>query len=530
MKRIIAILTIIMVFILPFSVTFNEQKAHANIISKPLTITAKKVAKELAQESAVAMAEHILFEKAINEFINSDVDDGYKPVCLDGPVNKVEDCSPNKLVQVKENLSGSDRTALSNKVEQVLERKTNTSSKWAKFLDWFVPIFLISGLVATFESLMDGDSESLIDEIALEALKETNLIKSMVQPLKETQYDFGDVVKSVVVKNGQTGEYHSYFTLEIVMQQGMILNLDFTASKDVKKSLKLSNAATIMMRIGKQAQAINTQFLPKIDFNTIYVNGTSYTLPKTYLINTGADLVSYQESVTKGEQMYQDLVLSDFQNSNYNQIMNKFVTYANAAGANMTHNVTKIVEAPIVEPDFTGQKAVEKIKNPNGTVTTPGIENFTYTYNNTYVYPSPTSNTGWKDKATDIDIAVVEDDVVVDGGEPPIDPEAPPAEDDDINTDKDKDKIKKKSRDWSALLTTRFPFSLPWDFLHLMKFLYAPPMTPQWEIKGTEKIPFNLKIDLKFMEPYAPWFRTFIFLSFVMSVIFLHGRFMGGSK
>ncbi|MBC9710036.1 MAG: hypothetical protein H9W80_12560 [Enterococcus sp.] len=530
MKKIIAILTIIMVFILPFSVTFNEQKAHANIISKPLTITAKKVAKELAQESAVAMAEHILFEKAINEFINSDVHDGYKPVCLDGPVNKVEDCAPNKVVQVKENLSGSDRTALSNKVEQVLEQKTNTSSKWTKFLDWFIPIFLVSGLVATFESMMDGDSESLIDEIALQALKEANLIKSLQPPLTESKIDFSEIVRSVDVIYSETNLYTSYADINLVIAPNTTFSLNFTANNK-QNTLDIKNAARFRLAVNKQGAGDGYgNYVPRIRLADFYNGSTRYSLPYFYTIHQGSTMMKFDPSMVEAERYFVDYFLNDLKTTDVNHVMNKFISYINGAGANATHNVTTTVKPPIVEPDYSGQKAVEMIKNPNGTVTTPGIENFTYTYNNTYIYPSPTSNTGWKDKATDIDIAVVEDDVVVDGGEPPIDPEAPPAEDDDINTDKDKDKIKKKSRDWSALLTTRFPFSLPWDFLHLMKFLYAEPMTPHWEIEGTEKIPFNLKIDLKFMEPYAPWFRTFIFLSFVMSVIFLHGRFMGGSK
>lgn len=529
MKRIIAILTIIMVFILPFSVTFNEQKAHANIISKPLTITAKKVAKELAQNSAVEMAEHILFEKAMKDFLNTDLTEpGYKAVCLDG-AKSYDDCPVNKRGQIKETLTSSDKAAVAKKVEQVLEQKTNTSSKWTKFLDWFVPIFLVSGLVASFDAMLDPESEGLLDDIAQQSLIETGLLKQLNGQIQKEIVDFRDAIGSIENVKISENQYVDTVSFDAINKLGV--QYDFTYSNqygtrvtNTVKSMKTYNFTFVMSQTGHYATSP-----PKFSYELLMTNFNGASTRGTRVISK---TLPYEERDKGAQELRNYLntnVYSKLRSGDVNSAMNAMITYLNDyTGAGIEFSLPKI--QPSIEPDFGTQTGVQHIKNPDGTVKTPGIENFKYTYNNSYVYPSPDSTTGWKDKATDIDIAVVEDDVIVDGGEPPIDPEAPPAEDDDINTDKDKDKIKKKSRDWSALLTTRFPFSLPWDFLHLMKFLYAEPMTPNWEVKGTEKIPFNLKIDLKFMEPYAPWFRTFIFLSFVMSVIFLHGRFMGGSK
>jgi len=111
------------------------------------------------------------------------------------------------------------------------------------------------------------------------------------------------------------------------------------------------------------------------------------------------------------------------------------------------------------------------------------------------------------------------------GGGDPKDP-------DDETPDKDKNKqeLENESKKLGQLVTTRFPFSLPWDFVALVKLLYAEPMTPRWEITGTDKIPLNFEINLEFLDPYIGWFRGFVLIGFIAQVIFMHSRFMGGSK
>lgn len=119
------------------------------------------------------------------------------------------------------------------------------------------------------------------------------------------------------------------------------------------------------------------------------------------------------------------------------------------------------------------------------------------------------------------------------GKEPGTDPGGgDPKDPDDETPDKDKNKqdLENESKKLGQLVTTRFPFSLPWDFVALVKLLYAEPMTPRWEIKGTDKIPLNFEINLEFLDPYIGWFRGFVLIGFIAQVIFMHSRFMGGSK
>ncbi|MED3800325.1 hypothetical protein P4604_23460, partial [Lysinibacillus capsici] len=111
------------------------------------------------------------------------------------------------------------------------------------------------------------------------------------------------------------------------------------------------------------------------------------------------------------------------------------------------------------------------------------------------------------------------------GGEDPKDPD-----DETPSKDKNKQQLEDESKKLGALVTSRFPFSLPWDFVAMVKLLYAEPMTPKWKVEGTDDIPLDFTIDLKFLDPYIGWFRGFIMIGFVISVIFMHGRFMGGSK
>lgn len=524
-----------MVFILPLTMSYNQLQVNANIASKPLTITAKKVAKDLAKDSAVAMANEIVSNYLVRELIEgATTDDGYAAVCMDGAKDNIKDCPADKRAQVKKQLTSSDRSKLASTVENVLEKKTNTSHKWQKFLDFFIPIFLISGLVATFDAMMDGDSESLIDEIAQESLISTGLLKSLAVTENKswTPKDFTPYVKSVSVKNIQSTMYdvHSVITISVIPGKSFIVKHgDDTTTISGAKVLTMTSMSGYVYVSGT-----NKKMMYATGNTSTFHNGSGH-----YSTRTAYEYKSdtFESDTAKAYALGNAALMTYFNRwiagtQDINDILNTWFGNLNTL-VPVTIEVSDLT-MPEVETNYGTQTGLNKTKNPDGTKTLPGVDSFTYTYNNNYIYPASDSTTGWKDKTTGTDVTVVEDDVIVEDGTAPVDPDTPPDDqeqgEDDPNTDKDKDKVKDKSRKWSALLTDKFPFSLPWDFLHLMGFLYADPMTPKYEIKGTEKIPLNFTIDLKFFDPYAPWFRSFIFISFVVSVIFMHGRFMGGAK
>ena len=176
-KLFIIFLSLNLVFFTTFYIFSSN--VHANVASKPLVIAAKKALKDVATDTAVQMAEHIIFEKMINDFVNGDaanLKDGYSPVCLDGTVSKVSDCAEDKRVQVKKEFDSNDKKILQTQIEREIEKKTVTDKKFGKFLDFFIPLFLVSGTIEFVSTALDSDSESLIDDIAQQSLINSGLM------------------------------------------------------------------------------------------------------------------------------------------------------------------------------------------------------------------------------------------------------------------------------------------------------------------------------------------------------------------
>lgn len=133
--------------------------------------------------------------------------------------------------------------------------------------------------------------------------------------------------------------------------------------------------------------------------------------------------------------------------------------------------------------------------------------------------PTTTTNTG------DI-VNIKTGEVVI-----PAETEVPPGT---VPGEISKDKMADDSKKWGALVTTKFPFSLPWDFYFILSFLAAESKTPIWDIKFDydryyDK-PISFQINLSFLDPYMPFFRTFIVLGFAYALILNTQRLLGGAK
>lgn len=83
----------------------------------------------------------------------------------------------------------------------------------------------------------------------------------------------------------------------------------------------------------------------------------------------------------------------------------------------------------------------------------------------------------------------------------------------------------------SAAVTTRFPFSLPWDVNRVLTVLNAPARTPRINI-DQKFMGMRFKIDYSFdyLDPYVPWFRSFIVIGFAMFLIMNTRRLLGGAQ
>lgn len=548
MKKIFLTVTAILI---AFNLIMPPHVADASIATKPLTIAAKKAAKDVAKNTAVEMANQIVSEFLVKELIEGvQTDQGYSPVCMDGSKQSIKDCPVDKRAQIKTNLSQTDKSNLSKKVESVLEKKTLTSSKWGKFLDFFVPIFIISGAVSLIEASMDGDMLSFFDEIGQESLIELGLLKPLLAnyDLEEEILDFSKHVLSAEFSVVSEDSFDISYSMNVLMLPNA--SMTYTHVKDTNGGIRTKNVTTgfsTKMRVGKGSISIGTG-ADKRYFGFVKINGVQM-FDGSFYNSGGSSLEIFRSSVPQETSTLAIDDASSWIKSNIgpsflnvkdiNKAMNAYINTMNINPSIQWKfsNITMTKPTPPdIKTDYGNQTATDKIKNPNGTVNIKGQDSFIFTYGDTHIYPSDQSNTGWKDKTTGEDITVVEDDIIVQDkteGEDEIPPdEKPPSTDDGLPPDKDKNKkkLEDESKKLGNLVTTRFPFSLPWDFIAMIKLIYADPMTPKWEVRGTDKIPLNFDINLSFLDPYISWFRGFILIGFVISVIFMHGRFMGGSQ
>lgn len=89
--------------------------------------------------------------------------------------------------------------------------------------------------------------------------------------------------------------------------------------------------------------------------------------------------------------------------------------------------------------------------------------------------------------------------------------------------------------DWpdslGKIVTTRFPFSLPWDLYAMMALLNAPAKTPVFKVD--EKfmgMDFKFEYSLAWLDPYMPWFRGILIIGFVIYLIQSTRNLLGGAK
>lgn len=111
------------------------------------------------------------------------------------------------------------------------------------------------------------------------------------------------------------------------------------------------------------------------------------------------------------------------------------------------------------------------------------------------------------------------------GGTTPTDPETPPSDGEfDL--------------DWSPIIgpvTTKFPFSLPFDFFALIRFLSADPVVPEFKIpidltkSGLFEEVFYIEGDLTWLDPIMPPWRFFEYLLFASGLIMATRKLLGGA-
>lgn len=118
----------------------------------------------------------------------------------------------------------------------------------------------------------------------------------------------------------------------------------------------------------------------------------------------------------------------------------------------------------------------------------------------------------------------------------PTVPETPPATD-TIYPEGDGPKTTPEDTQnrWGALVTNKFPFSLPWDIAAMIQPLMADPVRPYIEVNETftmfdKQVPIQFSHNFKWMDEYIGFLRAFILIGFNIFLIAGTRKLMGGGQ
>lgn len=526
-KKYLLILLAINIFLL----SINTSIAHASVVTKPVQVAAKKAVKELAQNSAVEMANQIVSEYLVRELIEGvKVDDGYSPICLSGSVSKIDECSADKRAQVKTNLTQADKQKLSSKVEEVIEKKTNTSSKMSKFLDWFIPIFLVSGAIAWIESVFSDDDKSLIDEIANEALLETDLIKPLTTTVgggggSGGKYNWEVFVSSVFVQDTSSNLLQ---TIVFTFNQPVQIYLDG------QHLLTASDRVTWLTAYRYDNIQIENRYMSAVQLNYVQLDNKTIGSRNVLLWQSLESFTDQRDAWRLGEEKAREISKSiqvqegtnNRAQSYYDTILTRIgnVQFFDVNGNNLLTNPPP----PNVDLDVSTLKPINYTKYKNGDkIKIAGQENIPMkTPDGTRVYPKEDGTFVSGDgipQEVDPETIIVEDvanSTDTDNGE-----------DEEENVNACTDKIKLPSfKPIGNAFTTSFPFSIPWDIKRAIDSAFGGV--------GDTKPSFALTMfgdgviltvpDM--IDNWMPFLRGFLVLAFDISILYLFYRFMKGGE
>lgn len=594
----------ICIFVAFFSFISALQTADA-VVSKVAGQAAKKVAKEVIKDAAINTAlnmtiNFVMPPDQINK--HKAVESGYDAVCLPKDGKKDPTCS--KPAQIKVPKTASEKKVLADTAEMILDRKLGMSSGWAKFLDWFVPIFLVGGAVTWLETTFDPETEDLFDEVAREALEETEAIKQLQGDHTQTPTDFIDysptngIVTAIKDKVYEfnivdyPAGYISFQFNDLMPLTNGVAIIDIispvSGAVDMVDGISITRDTLFKTFMSYQDETFGheyrgqwqgtsstSSYTRKIYYNSEPFNVKSYNswrndmpdgIPLNVLRDVRRVIIEYPFVSANGYKTRVSYISANgsvlhtsgevenlMSNVNLKNKLDIAFTLKSTFGRPVKMRIGLYPDKSSVnlepyKPSFKDVNVkpldMSVYKNVNGTINVlPGSAvpfvkpdgKVVYWNNNQW-----TDIKGTPDPNVDEDTLKAKDPEATPEGFPlpgpgdnKLPPPQPPGEtgdEDPPDQDKEREQLEDESKKLGSLVTSRFPFSLPWDFLALVKLLYAEPMAPKWEVKGTDDIPLNFTIDLKFLDPYIGWFRGFVMIGFVVSVIFMHGRFMGGSK
>lgn len=109
-------------------------------------------------------------------------------------------------------------------------------------------------------------------------------------------------------------------------------------------------------------------------------------------------------------------------------------------------------------------------------------------------------------------------------------PDPPPGEDDPIVPGEPEEGDKPDLNKLYGVVTTRWPFSLPWDIAHLINLVACEPIPPRWEFTLPEEFgEHTFVIDMAQYEDIMIIVRWFITFGFCFGIVLAIRKLYGGS-
>lgn len=312
-KKIVLILLATLVLFLPFQQNYLE--VDAAIASKAAGLTAKKVAKEVIQDSAINQAIKIAADQSKRlQDPSRMVKEGHMMFCMDYTYKPGDKC--NKPASIKANLTDADKanikTQAGTEIDKLVSPNGKGFTKWQKFLDWFVPIWLITFAVTAITYALDPDVKSLFDEAAYNTLVSLGLIAPVldsteIEPMsdaaiKEPAYADPEQQQFIPSLSKVRGGYNALIMIDPINipAENLLFEVQRFSTDDSEMGSFISTDIGInwvtQWQVGTSAMYVYANAYPGVNEVTIALNGETISSRET--VNQSVPLNSSTAGLT----------------------------------------------------------------------------------------------------------------------------------------------------------------------------------------------------------------------------------------
>lgn len=557
----------VMVFLMPLNQIFIE-RAEAVVVSKVVTKAAKKVAKEVATDTAVQMSMNMVINYKYKPKDDRKPVDSYSFVCMPRDKKSNGDCA--KPLQVKTKLDDRDVRVLKSEIEDSLDKKIAggvMTTKWGKFLDWFIPIWSVGMGVAIVDYAMNGEVSDLFDELAYEALVKFGFIipstPTPVEPKPPGEGGGGIEIpepETPPINDGGIGTVPPPFTPEFA---GLLSDLGYSNWYGQHRYSWQPTNGNLFKTTDTTGKLV---YLTEITF--YYEEWDPYTKPRyaKSIRVRGYDQISNEYVYTVDKDFAEGTVAHpDMKASTWEEwtrtLSRRYVPTTIVLRESLLPVTEPIPEVPPV-PKFNETDLPRTV--PQGTpikVPAPGSIPFEEVGTGEQLIPfkKPDGTIGFKTRTgvevLDPDKVEVKDPVITDNpdgsktvkkqptGEvpnpspnedgkipPKTDTDPPPT---DPETGESCERLKRPDfKPLSSAITTSFPFSIPWDLHRAFSSAFSeigdsrPEFSYKFDFNGKS---YDWKISMpQFFDSWMPFVRGLLLLGFDIGLVYAIYRFTRG--